>query len=181
MLLKARDSVSHFNIHAQLCTLSRVDATIASSKRCSQQLMLIFVCVLGNLNKTSQPVSYWTNGSVNVDSRDFRRLLLSVGDLTSCWDRQRTMVKLQPPSVRERDWSRKKLQSKSVGSQILSMVCAFLCTTSLCVPGQGCTVSLLRDHAYPRRRRQILWLARDHHKVTRLAPGVHKVHAVSLF
>jgi hypothetical protein len=108
----------------QLATLSRVDAAIAASKRRSRQIMLIFICQLGALHKTPQSLHYWTNGSVPVDTHDFRMLLLSVGDLTSGWNRERTMTKLKPPAVFEIDWQKKRLQrqSDSVDAQILSLV-----------------------------------------------------------
>ena len=69
--------------------------------------MLIFICQLGALHKTPQSLHYWTNGSVPVDTHDFRMLLLSVGDLTSGWNRERTMTKLKPPAVFEIDWQKR--------------------------------------------------------------------------
>jgi hypothetical protein len=106
--------------------------------------MFVFLCIItGPRLKSPQPLSYWSNGSVDLETQAFRKLLLTVGDLTVGWNRERSMVKLQSPSVQERDWVKQKQrkQADTVGAQILSKVGVLLCVV-LNVGFRGC--SLLR-------------------------------------
>ena len=68
------------------------------------------------------PMSLWTNGAVSLDSEMFRKLLLSVGDLVTSWDSQRSMVGIHVPNGEEQLWVRRDKQISSRESQLLKLV-----------------------------------------------------------